>query len=376
MFNFIVFICFLLMGLQFTEYRFISKESLIAPAGLLITIQVYYLFLNRKVIWTKNSFVIFSLTTLFFIYYILNFNKQAPFKSDYVLWLFVIYLLFCFISFFHNKVIFYPIWILFIFIYSNLLFIPPLLTHMSFTSANSTGIISLLLMFFCVINLKVPNILLKLLNFYNLLLLIVVLFVATSRAAMLAFFIIIFVYLAVSKLHKKVFLFTAFFIAASQAFTLLYIYLHGTQLGNALQELSLNYTGKNFFSGRDVIWRGAFEEVSQSRKFLTGLGNNIQYTELNGYLHNAYVQLIYQSGIVGLLLLTSVILAIAYIAGKVKTSSIDHSFKTLLAFFIGILSLQVLEGHLVYKFELISVLCWVIIALFVNKILTATAKQG
>ncbi|SEP75805.1 hypothetical protein SAMN05216232_0795 [Virgibacillus subterraneus] len=99
-----------------------------------------------------------------------------------------------------------------------------------------------------------------------------------------------------------------------------------------------------------------------------GLGNNVQFELLNGYLHSLYVQLFYQGGLVGLLLFVCVV--DHYVANKgTKNVSTDHRLKTLVSFFIGILILQVFERQLIYSFSVISVLSWLILALLVNKAL-------
>ncbi|WP_172371516.1 O-antigen ligase family protein [Sporosarcina jiandibaonis] len=240
---------------------------------------------------------------------------------------------------------------------------------MSFTNANSNGIIAFLLLFFCIINIRESNNILRIMNIYNTLFLIAALFIATSRAAMLAFVVVIFIYLIVKKLHKYIFSFIASIIIASQAFIFIYTKAKNTSLGTVLNDITVKYTGKNLFSGRERIWGEAIDDVVHSNRIWTGVGNNTQYDGFNGYLHNLYVQLFYQSGFIGVLLISALILAIAFIAMKVKTHKIDHNFKILFAYFVGILVLQIFEGHLIYKFEIITMLCWIIIALFVNKIL-------
>lgn len=347
-----------------------GKEALIGPVVILAAIVVYYLMFNREIIITKNSLLIMALSALFFTYYIANITARVPLKSAYMIYLAIIFVIFLFISAFKNKVFLFPASIIFVFLYVNLLFLPKILMHMSFTNSNSNGIIAFLLLFFCIINFKESNWVLRIMNIYNTLFLLFALFiVATSRAAMLAFLVSIFIYIAVKKLHKFVFPFIALLIVGSQAFTLFYIKAKGTSIGMKLNALTEKYTGKRFFSGRDRVWKESLEDVTHSGNIWTGLGNNTQHGEFNGYLHNVYVQLFYQSGIIGLLLMSALLLAIAYIAMKVKKDTIDHSFKILFAYFVGILFLQVFEGHLIYKLELISMVCWIIIALFVNKAL-------
>ncbi|WP_416145244.1 hypothetical protein [Planococcus koreensis] len=147
--------------------------------------------------------------------------------------------------------------------------------------------------------------------------------------------------------------------------TITYIYLKYIPLGTTLNDLSIKYTSKNFFSGRDPIWTEAINTVMQNGKFWTGLGNNVQYGSFDGYLHNLYVQVFYQSGFIGLLLIGFLLVSISYTISKAP--KIDFEFKVLLAYFIAILFLQIFEGHLIYKLEIISVLSWIIIALLINK---------
>ncbi|WP_210470036.1 O-antigen ligase family protein [Sporosarcina sp. 6E9] len=369
-FNGIIFSSLFIMGMQFTPFRFMDKEALIGPLIILTAILIYYLIFNREIIITKNSLLIAALSALFFMYYIANITARVPLKPAYMIYLAIIFAVFLFIGTFKNKVLFYPASIIFVFLYVNLLFLPRILTHMSLTNANSNGIIAFLLLFFCIINFRESNWILRIINIYNTLFLLYALFmVATSRAAMLAFLVSVFIYLVVKKSHRFVFPFIALLIVGSQAFTLFYLKAKGTTIGMKLNALTEKYTGKRFFSGRDRVWKESLEDVTNSGNIWTGLGNNTQHGEFNGYLHNFYVQLFYQSGIIGLLLMSALLLAIAYVAMKVKRDTIDHSYKILFAYFVGILFLQIFEGHLIYKFELISMLCWIIIALFVNKTL-------
>ena len=368
--NAILFISLFVMGMQFSPFRFMSKEALIGPAIILLSVLIYYLIIDRSLIMTKNSLIISSLTAVFFIYYIANVTTRHPLKPHYMIYLAIIFIIFLFISNFKNHIFFMPATIIFVFLYANFLFLPSIIVKMSFSNSNSIGIIAFLLLFFCLLNFKESNFILRVMNIYNTLLLLFTLFiVATSRAAMLSFLVVIFIYLIVKKLHKFIFPLTALLIIGGQAFTLFYVKAKGTAIGTTLNNLTEKYTGKRFFSGRDRIWKDSLEDVFHSGNIWTGLGNNTQHGEFNGYLHNFYVQLVYQSGIIGLLLMSALLLAIAFFATKVNKETIDHRFKVLFAYFVGILFLQVFEGHLIYKFEIISVLCWIFIALFVNKVL-------
>ena len=127
---------------------------------------------------------------------------------------------------------------------------------------------------------KESNIILRVINIYNTLFLLFALFiVATSRAAMLAFLVVIFIYLIAKKIHKFIFPFIALLILGGQAFTLFYVRAKGTAIGTTLNTLTEKYTGKRFFSGRDRVWKESLDEVLQSGNIWTGLGNNTQHGE-------------------------------------------------------------------------------------------------
>ncbi|MGB2991681.1 MAG: O-antigen ligase family protein, partial [Paenisporosarcina sp.] len=196
-------------------------------------------------------------------------------------------------------------------------------------------------------------------------LLVITLFTATSRTAMMAFFIAIFVFFTIKYLHKYTFLILSSLILLSPATTGIYVYLKHTSIGTTLNNLAIEVTGKPFFSGRDAIWSEALDQVLQNGKFWTGLGNNTEFQELGGYLHNLYVQVFYQSGFIGLLLVGILLSSLALAISRTRT--IDFDFRVLVGYFIAILFLQVFEGHLIYKFEIISLVSWIIIAFLIRK---------
>ncbi|TAA72804.1 O-antigen ligase family protein [Planococcus salinarum] len=361
----IILITLIVMGMQFTVHHFMSKESLLFPVIILAVAVVYHLLFDRDIIPNRNNVLVFGSLLVFSVYYVLNINGSSPLRVEYIVYFLIIVSLFTAIMFFKNRIIDKRLWIVFVFIYANVLFLPILLSFNNLIAANSNGIIAFLLLFFCLINLKEKNIVLRSLNIYTLVLLIITLFTATSRTAMMAFFIVGLVFFAIKYLYRYTFQIVASLVVLSPLATGLYIYLNHTALGTILNDLSLDITGKNFFSGRDRIWNEALDAVVQNGMFWTGLGNNSEFPELGGYLHNLYVQVFYQGGIIGLILVGIFLLSLAYAIGKTKV--IDYDFRILMGYFIAILFLQVFEGHLVYKFEIISVLSWIIIAFLIRK---------
>lgn len=353
------------MGMQFTVHNSIGKESIIPPAIILAAVLLYHLIFDREIVRHRNTFIVAIPLVIFTAFYALNINSSMPFKTEYISYLLIIVSLFIAILFFKNSIIEKNMWILFVFFYGNLLFLPMLLGITNFNAANSNGIIAFILLFFCLINLKNKNMVFRSINIYNTILLVVTLFTATSRTAMMAFFIVVVVFFAIKYLHKYTFYLTTAIILISPIVTGIYIYLKSSPIGESINNLSLQVTGKNFFSGRDRIWNEAMDTVFQNGMFWTGLGNNYQFPDLGGYLHNLYVQVFYQSGILGFVLVGILLMAISYVIGRATV--VDYDFRILFGYFIAILFLQVFEGHLIYKFEIISVLFWVTIALLIRK---------
>ncbi|AIY06275.1 hypothetical protein Plano_2310 [Planococcus sp. PAMC 21323] len=360
-----IFTALLFMGMQFTVHHFMSKESLLFPAIILSIVLLYHALIDRKLVSQKSNLIVLGLLLLFTTYYVLNNNSNAPLKLEYITYFLLIVALFIAIVFFKNRIVDKRMWIVFTFIYANVFFLPILLSINILIAANSNGIIAFLLLFFCLINLNEKNIILKVLNLYTTILLVITLFTATSRTAMMAFIIVIFIFFAIKYLSRFTFQLLTALILLSPVVTALYVYLKYTSIGQTLNDLSIQVTGKIFFSGRDQIWGDAVETVLQKGAFWTGLGINTEFEKLGGYLHNLYVQVFYQTGFIGLILVVALLFSIAWAVGKAKV--LDTDARVLIGYFIAILFLQVFEGHLIYKFEIISVLMWIIIAFLIRK---------
>ena len=361
----IIFTTLLVMGMQFTVHHFTSKESLIFPTIILSIVMIYHVLIDRKLITNKNNLLVLGSLLLFTTYYVLNIDGNAPLKLEYITYFLIIVSLFTAIVFFKNRIVDKRMWIVFAFIYANVFFLPILLSFNNLIAANSNGIIAFLLLFFCLINLKEKNIVLRSLNIYTTILLIITLFTATSRAAVLAFFIVGFVFFAIKYFHKYTFYIVASIMLISPIISGLSMYIKYTGLSQIVTYRSGIFNLENIFNGREWIWKDAADVVINSGKIWTGLGNNAEFELLGGYLHNLYVQVFFQGGTIGLFLLGILLVTLALAIGKTKV--VDYEYRILLGYFIAILFLQVFEGHLIYKFEIISVLMWIIIAFLIRK---------
>lgn len=361
----IIFATLLVMGMQFTVHHFTSKESLIFPTVILSIVLIYHLLIDRKLITNKNNLLVSSSLILFTTYYVLNINRDAPLKLEYITYFLTIVLLFTAIVFFKNRIVDKRMWIVFVFIYANVFFLPTLLSINKLIAANSNGIIAFLLLFFCLINLKEKNIVLRSLNVYTTFLLVITLYTATSRAAVIAFFIVGLVFFTTKYLQKYTLYIVSSIMLISPVITAFAMYIKHTSLSQIITYRSEIFTLENVFNGRDWIWKDAADVVINNGMIWTGLGNNVEFELLGGYLHNLYVQVFFHSGVIGLLLAGILLITLALAIGKAKV--IDFDFRILLGYFVAILFLQVFEGHLIYKFEIISLLMWIIIAFLIRK---------
>lgn len=362
----VIFATLLVMGMQFTVHHFTSKESLIFPTVILSIVLIYHLLIDRKLIANKNNLLVTGSLILFATYYVLNINRDAPLKLEYITYFLTIVLLFTAIVFFKNRIVDKRMWIVFVFIYANVFFLPTLLSINKLIAANSNGIIAFLLLFFCLINLKEKNIVLKSLNIYSILILVFTLYTATSRAAVIAFFIVGFVFFATEYFQKYIFYIVASIMLISPIITAFAMYFKYTGLNEVITYQSEVFTLENIFNTRELIWKDAVDLVINNGTIWTGLGNNAEFALLGGYLHNLYVQIFFQGGLTGLFLVGLLLASLAWAIGQIKI--VNYEFKILFGYFIAILFLQVFEGHLIYKFEIISVLMWIIIAFLIRNV--------
>lgn len=139
---------------------------------------------------------------------------------------------------------------------------------------------------------------------------------ANSRSAIfaLAVFAICAVWLSKFKgAHKSIAVRVLFIVVVAGAllFSVIYPSLYGTELGSQLEHFSRAYLNKNFFSGRQIVWKMVLNALKGNEVF--GLGLNmlpsmIYKTQFSS--HNLYLQTVLQMGLVGLVLLGSILWAL------------------------------------------------------------------
>lgn len=159
---------------------------------------------------------------------------------------------------------------------------------------------------------------------------VLLIFVSSARAAILSFGIYLMMYLLLLRDHKKHGEFTKkiinkweivfdIFIVAVIAFVFIYPTLLSTELGHKIQLLSLQYSGKNFFSGRQVLWETLVSLIKE--KPFTGYGLGalpMDFISTSKSSHNIFMQIALQSGLVGLGL-------VALILKRIYSNTLLHS---------------------------------------------------
>lgn len=147
-------------------------------------------------------------------------------------------------------------------------------------------------------------------------------------------------------------------------FTYGYSKISTSPIGYTLNEYSLKYTGKTFFSGRQHIWEELINLIS--KKILLGYGSEATpsaFIEGGLSAHNFYLQTTLQVGLLGITILFLLFLSIwnyLYLAKLEKGVRIGGSL------LLGILIYLLFEVSLTQNNLAIAILQWLIVGLTVN----------
>ena len=144
------------------------------------------------------------------------------------------------------------------------------------------------------------------------------------------------------------------------AFTLVYPILDSLPIASTLSAVVYKYTGKLLFTGRQQIWKRAFSIISE--KLFLGYGLSFS-NSISGELmsvHNSYLNVMLQMGIVGLLIVVITINGILRrIEGEGSTefSKITEAF-TLINLFMCVSEVMLLQGQVI-----LQLLIWIMMAI-------------
>lgn len=136
---------------------------------------------------------------------------------------------------------------------------------------------------------------------------VLILYASTSRSTWLAAAGAMVVYLMWPLVARSRLLFHLVFLATTAgALVVTWFYLIAPQhaWGWRLQELTVDLTGKNLFSGRQLFWGELVEAIELQPWFGYGAGARAEtFTSLSWSAHSLYLQVTLQVGLVGLALL-------------------------------------------------------------------------
>lgn len=136
---------------------------------------------------------------------------------------------------------------------------------------------------------------------------LVVLYATTSRSSWLAAAAVVAVYVVWPLIARSRVLFHLAFlgtVVGSLVVTWFYLIAPQHEWGWRLQELTVDLTGKNLFSGRQLFWGELVEAIALQPFFGYGAGARAEtFTSFSWSAHSLYLQVALQVGLVGLALL-------------------------------------------------------------------------
>lgn len=195
-----------------------------------------------------------------------------------------------------------------------------------------------------------------------------------ARASLLAAVIfILMLYLFQSKkIVKRANLLLLIEAVALFAFVIVYPMLMTLDIGSTLDEYSHQYFGKNFFSGRQILWVELIEKIVQSPIIGYGLSADPEIVGFTKSSHNLYIQTALQSGIVGLSLLVVVLVSIYRRLVKIE----ENPYSILSAcFIIAVLVHESLEICLTQNAIAFGFMIWFMMGLGCNLYFQKTEKK-
>ncbi|WP_279401983.1 O-antigen ligase family protein [Piscibacillus salipiscarius] len=147
-------------------------------------------------------------------------------------------------------------------------------------------------------------------------------------------------------------------------FVYFYVTLVNTSFGKQLNELSLKYFSKSFFSGRSELWEAIWQVGLKQPIFGHGIGlQPKEVTEFTLSSHNQYLQVFLETGFLGLI---AFCILLFFIWKALLKNSHTYVGAWSACFFIGILFYQSMEYSLFINNLSLSYLQWLIITIGIS----------
>jgi len=234
-----------------------------------------------------------------------------------------------------------------------------------FLNSNILGIFMYITLYFHIIAWNIERkIILKLIWTIIIFMDLILVLVSAARSIWLSLVMVLLIFFFYDSItSKKIIYRLCFFLIIMILLLFSYIYpnLYTTEIGWKINDFVFNFTGKNFFSGRQELWIDLFYYIS--KKPLLGYGvsifpSDLMHTELSS--HNMYIQILLQIGIVGLFLF---ILLLFFIWECFYLKNGNAKNKLSLAFFTGLIVYQTFEMTIIQGSYAINLLQWILISI-------------
>jgi O-antigen ligase len=337
----------------FMMFIFLIRNFVIRKAEYnnfkMIYLAIFLLILINTIsfIFTKNVETIYFLQVIFLFLFILGSIRMKWNIQSVKLFGYITSVLFLFI-WIHGYVLEFPN--RFVSIYNN---------------PNYLGVLLFCMLYFQIVSWKYSSTIMEKIYFFIVILAnLFLIYITNSRSVLLAILMVLIVWF-ILRYTKKVYSYLFYIILLINfAFLFMYTKLKGTELGNSLNELSLEYTSKNLFSGRSEIWEQLFIKITEQPLLGYGMGiraSDIISTPLTA--HNQYLQIVIEVGFVGF----AIFLFFLYTIWKLLLKNRGNDVAKLsVAFFIAILTYENLELTLFQNNYSIAILQWLIITIGIS----------
>lgn len=140
-----------------------------------------------------------------------------------------------------------------------------------------------------------------------------------------------------------------------------YIQMENTNLGRTLNDIFNQFTGGNFYSGRNRIWRTVFEFIKERPLIGYGIDNKVLVKSgIKMSTHNTYIHLMLQGGLIGL----SIFFMFLYSIWKRYFRFIDNDIVAVAAaYLIGTLIFVNFEVTLIGNTTVTAIYYWFILGI-------------
>lgn len=269
-----------------------------------------------------------------------------------------------------------------LFAYSFILIFPLLFSliflRVGLVNTNTIGGYAFFVSYFIILYFIESN---KKFKYFNLLLTIVItlliIYLSSTRSILFAVSFTLMTFLCWKVITFKKILYNLYFIFILFiifSITILYPKLYLWDGFYKYNEISIKYTGKSLYSGRNQLWEILLDYISKKPFFGYGSGAlpaHFFNTELSA--HNLYIQVALQVGLIGL---TFIILFLYLIWNKFWLNRKNLRVKLTGAFFIGILVYQIFEITLTQNNFGLGLLQWLIIGIGLSEAINSSVLKS